>query len=384
MSFDGGVARPAPDPGRLPDGHGYGDLVTTIRWGVLAPGRIARSFAADLALVPDAELVATGSRDLARAERFASEFGGAAYGSYEALVADPSVDVVYVASPHSLHDAHARLALEAGKAVLCEKPMTLDGDSTAALFEEAAARGLFLMEAMWSACHPTIRKLQALLAAGQHGSARQVHADLGFVVPGASGGGDTTDRLLDPALGAGALLDMGIYPLTFAYLLLGEPERLTAVANLSASGIDLDIAMAGLYQGGATAALTASMTSQSPRTASVATELGRFDLPRGFHHPAGITWTSYEEGDGVSQQRLEQFGNEKSHVVIPVLAMCRVIGLRRKRTFRSFQVMPSLRKPSLYSVHGYRNFSVPRPAKAQINEIIQNRATTLVSGQPSF
>jgi predicted dehydrogenase len=272
----------------------------TIRWGVLAPGRIARQFALDLAMVPDAELAATGSRSLERATGFAAEFGGRAHGSYEALVADPEVDVVYVASPHALHEEHARLALEAGKPVLCEKPMTIDAAATAALFDLAADRGLFLMEAMWTACHPTIRKLLALLGDGEHGTARQVHADLGFVVPGAFGDGDQSDRLLDPALGAGALLDMGIYPLTLAHLVLGEPERLTAAGHLSPTGIDLDIAIAGRYPGGATAALTASMTSQSPRTASVATEIGRFDLPRGFHHPARIRWTSYWEPDGVS------------------------------------------------------------------------------------
>jgi predicted dehydrogenase len=270
----------------------YGGVMDTIRWGVLAPGRIARSFVTDLALVPDAELVASGSRSLDRATQFADEFGGRAHGSYEDLVNDPEVDVVYVASPHTLHDEHTRLALDAGKPVLCEKPMTLDGDTTAALFEEASARGLFLMEAMWSACHPAVRTLLRLLAAGDHGTPRQVYADLGFVVEA-----DQSDRLFDPALGAGALLDMGIYPLTFAHLVLGEPERLSAVANLSASGIDLDIAIAGLYAGGATAALTSTMTAVSPRTATVATELGHFDLPRGFHHPKGFQWTPYDDGE---------------------------------------------------------------------------------------
>ncbi len=266
-----------------------------IRWGVLAPGRIAHSFASDLLLVPDGELVATGSRDLGRAEAFAAEYGGVAHGSYEALVADPDVDVVYVASPHALHAEHTRLALAAGKAVLCEKSMTLDAASTEALFAEAADRGLFLMEAMWSACHPMLRTLLALLATGDYGTPRQVQADLGFVVEA-----DPSDRLLDPDLGAGALLDMGIYPLTFATLVLGEPEQLTAVAHLSPRGIDLNLAVSGLYPGGAVAAMTSSMTSHSPRSASVSTETGRFDLPRGFHHPARIQWTSYETEEGSS------------------------------------------------------------------------------------
>lgn len=174
--------------------------------------------------------------------------------------------------------------------------MTMDAASTQALFAEAADRGLFLMEAMWMACHPTIRTLLRLLRDGGYGTPRQVHADLGFVVEG-----EPTDRLLDPALGAGALLDMGIYPLTLAHLVLGEPEQLEAVAGISATGIDLDVAIAGRYAGGATAALTASMTSQSPRTASVATELGRFDLPRSAHHPSRVLWTSYAEPEGVAE-----------------------------------------------------------------------------------
>jgi predicted dehydrogenase len=263
----------------------------TIGWGVLGPGRIARSFAADLRLVPEGRLVATGSRDEGRASAFAEEHGGRAHGSYEALVADPEVDVVYVATPHSLHDEHTRMALEAGKAVLCEKPMTLDAASTTALFAEAAERGLFLMEAMWMACHPTIRTLLRLLGAGDHGTPRQVHGDLGFVVRV-----EPTDRLMDKALGAGALLDMGIYPLTLAHLVLGEPERLVGVADLSPTGVDLDIAISGLYAGGATAALTASMTSQSPCAASVATDVGLFELPRPAHHPERLRWTSQALG----------------------------------------------------------------------------------------
>jgi predicted dehydrogenase len=204
--------------------------------------------------------------------------------------------VVYVASPHVGHAEHTRLALAAGKHVLCEKPMTLDAASTTALFEEAAERGLFLMEAMWMACHPNIRKLLSLLRDGQHGTARQVHASIGFVAPP-----DPEGRLVNPALGGGSLLDMGIYPLTFAHLVLGEPERLTAVANLSPGGIDLDISVAGLYPDGATAALTATLTSHASVTATVSTEVGRFDLPRPFYSPGPIRWTSYWTSEGATE-----------------------------------------------------------------------------------
>jgi predicted dehydrogenase len=262
--------------------------VDSIGWGVLGPGRIARVFARDLLLVPDARLVATGSRSRERATAFADELGGTAYGSYEELVADPAVDVVYVASPHSLHAEHTMLALEAGKHVLCEKPMTLEAATSQELFDAARERGLFLMEAMWMATNPVIRTMCRLLRAGEHGTPRQVHADLGFLVQT-----DPTDRLVDPALGGGALLDMGIYPLTLAHLVLGEPESLVGVANV-VGGIDLDVCVAGRYAGGATAALTASMTAQSPRTATVATDTGCFHLPRDFHAPTRVQWVAHD------------------------------------------------------------------------------------------
>jgi predicted dehydrogenase len=264
---------------------------STIGWGVLGPGRISHSFAADLRLVPDARLAAVGSRSPERAQSFADQYAGPdgvrAHGSYEELVSDPAVDVVYVASPHALHEEHTMLALEAGKHVLCEKPMTLDAASTERLFAAARERGLFLMEAMWMATNPVVRTVLRLLASGEHGRPIQVHADLGFPVRT-----DPTDRLLDPALGGGALLDMGIYPLTLAHLVLGEPESLVAVAALAESGIDLDVAIAGRYAGGATAALTASMTAQSPRTATIATDTGCFHFPREFHAPTRVRWES--------------------------------------------------------------------------------------------
>jgi predicted dehydrogenase len=263
--------------------------VDSIGWGVLGPGRIAREFARDLLLVPDARLVATGSRSHDRAAASADELGGAAYGSYDELVADPAVDVVYVASPHSLHAEHTMLALEAGKHVLCEKPMTLEAATTQELFDAARERGLFLMEAMWMATNPVVRTVLRLLAEGEHGRALQVHADMGFPVHA-----DPTDRLLDPALGGGALLDMGIYPLTLAHMALGEPESLVGAAALAESGIDLAVAIAGSYANGATAALTATMTAQSPRTATIATELGCFHFPRDFHVPERVRWEAHD------------------------------------------------------------------------------------------
>lgn len=263
------------------------EAAPTVGWGVLAPGRIAHAFAADLALVPEGRLVATGSRSRERAEAFAEAYGGTAYGSYAELVADDAVDVVYIASPHSLHTDHVRLCLDAGKAVLCEKPLTLTGPEAEALLAEARARGVFAMEAMWTACHPLVRHVLDLLASGEYGEVRQLRADLGFVVRTSD-----DDRLLDPSLGASALLDMGIYPLTLARLVLGAPEELAATATLSERGIDLAVAIAGRYPGGATAALTATMTAYSPRSASIATDRGRFEFPENFHSPTHVDWLS--------------------------------------------------------------------------------------------
>ncbi|MGA8208992.1 MAG: Gfo/Idh/MocA family oxidoreductase [Nocardioidaceae bacterium] len=272
-------ARPLP-PGR------------PVRWGVVATGKIAHAFVGDLALLPDCEVVAVASRRQETADAFAAEHAvAAAYADYRWLVEDPAVDVVYVASPHALHREHVERALEAGKAVLCEKPLTLTAADARHLAGLARERGLFLMEAMWMRCHPLVRRLRQLVGTGALGEVRQVRADLGFVVDRPA-----TDRLLDPALGGGALLDMGIYPLTFASLFLGEPAHVAATAALSPAGVDLDVAMALRYDSGALASLTASMTSWSPRTASVATDLGRLDLPAPFHHPEHARWTA-ADGD---------------------------------------------------------------------------------------
>jgi predicted dehydrogenase len=268
-------------------------MAAEIRWGILATGKIAHSFARDLALVPGARLAAVGSRRPESAQTFAEQYGaGAAYGSYEELVADPDVDVVYIATPHALHLDNARLCFEAGKHVLCEKPLTLDTADAQEMVRLAGEHDRFLMEAMWTACHPVIRELRTRLAAGEFGAPRHVHAELGFRV---DAGPD--DRMLDPALGASALLDMGIYPLIFAHLMLGPAQRLTATADLSDRGIDLDVAIAGRYPAGALATMTASMTSYSSRRAEIATDRGRIHLDD-FHHPSKAVFTPYGAGPG--------------------------------------------------------------------------------------
>ncbi|MEX0426558.1 Gfo/Idh/MocA family protein [Nocardioides sp. DS6] len=268
-----------------------------IRWGILATGKIAHSFATDLLLVPDARLTAVGSRRLPAAEEFAAAYDARgpvrAHGSYEDLVADPEVDVVYIASPHGLHLEHARLALEAGKHVLCEKALTLNVTEAEEMIALARQHDRFLMEAMWTACHPVVRKLQEGLREGRFGTPRLLHAELGFVVSA-----DASNRMFDPTLGASALLDMGIYPLTFAHLLFGEAESLTAQADVretDAGSFDVDIVMTGKYAGGVLATMNSSMSSWSSRAAAIATDRGRIELAD-FHHPTRAVFTEYAVG----------------------------------------------------------------------------------------
>jgi predicted dehydrogenase len=268
-----------------------------VRWGVLATGKIATSFVRNLALLDECDVAAVGARRQESADAFAAEHGiDAAYGDYRALVEDPAVDVVYVATPHSLHREHVELAFDAGKPVLCEKALTLTAGDAERLVARARAENLFFMEAMWMRCVPMIRRLRQLVDTGVLGQVRQLRADLGFVVDKAP-----TDRLLDPALGGGALLDMGIYPLTFASLFLGEPSTITATAALSEAGVDLNLAIGLGYESGAIASLTSTMTAWSPRSASIATERGRLDVPPPFHHPTTVTWTPLDGDPDVAE-----------------------------------------------------------------------------------
>ncbi|MFD9126693.1 Gfo/Idh/MocA family protein [Kitasatospora sp. NPDC059571] len=256
----------------------------TIRWGILATGGIAASFTEDLAAVEGAEVFAVASRTEASARAFADRFGvPRAYGSWAQLAADPEVDVVYVATPHAGHRDAAALMLGAGKAVLCEKPFTLNAAQTAELVGLARKRELFLMEAMWTYLDPTVRRIAELVADGALGEVRVVQADFGF--PAAF---DPAHRLWDPAAGGGALLDLGVYPVAFAQLLLGEPESVQAVAALTPQGVDANTAVVLGHASGATALLGCSLVAQSGQRASVQGSAGRIEIERDFFHPEGF------------------------------------------------------------------------------------------------
>ncbi|MES9505337.1 Gfo/Idh/MocA family oxidoreductase [Streptomyces sp. NPDC000609] len=254
----------------------------TVRWGVLATGGIAAAFTEDLRSMPDMEVVAVASRTDASAQEFAQRFGiPRAYGSWAGLAADEEVDVVYVATPHSAHREAAALCLEAGKHVLCEKAFTLNAREADELVKLARDRGLFLMEAMWTYCNPVVRRMTELVRDGAIGEIRSVQADFGLAGPFGPG-----HRLRDRALGGGALLDLGVYPVSFAHLLLGEPDRVQADAVLSPEGVDLHTAMVlGWSEAGASALLNCSIVADTPQTAAVTGTKGRIEFPRGFFYP---------------------------------------------------------------------------------------------------
>src|SRR5919206_447024 len=190
-----------------------------VRWGILATGGIAAAFAADLVDLPDAEIAAVASRRRESAQAFAERFGAArAYGDWESLAADPDIDVVYVATPHAAHRAAAGLCLTAGRNVLCEKAFTLNVREAQELVALARERGSFLMEAMWMYCNPLVRRLKRMVDDGAIGEVRHVQADFGLAGPF-----PPSHRLRDPLQGGGSLLDLGVYPVSFAQLLLGEP-----------------------------------------------------------------------------------------------------------------------------------------------------------------
>jgi predicted dehydrogenase len=256
-----------------------------IRWGILATGAIARAFVSDLALLPDAEVTAVGSRSQEAAERFAAAHGiPRAHGRWEALAADPDVDVIYVATPHSAHHAAALTCLRAGKAVLCEKPLTLNLAQAEELAETARSNGVFLMEAMWMRFFPAMHTICGLIADGTIGDVTAVQADFGL-----SGSFDVTHRLRAPELGGGALLDLGVYPVTFAHIMLGAPDRIESWAQLTPEGVDENTGMILGYPSGALAALTCSLVGDTPRTAAITGTRGRIELPRDFYRPAGFT-----------------------------------------------------------------------------------------------
>jgi predicted dehydrogenase len=288
-------------------------MVDRIRWGIAGTGGIAAAFARDLALLPDAEIVAVGSRTQASADAFADRFGAAhRHVGYAALAADPDVDAVYVAVPHTGHHEATLAAVAGGKAVLCEKPFSLNAAEAGQMVAAARAAGTFLMEAMWVRFLPHFALLRKLIADGRIGEVRSVVADRGDILSA-----DGNHRVLNLSLGGGALLDLGVYPVSLASMVTGGrlPDRVEAVAAFAATGADAHTSIVLGYPGGAHAVITTTLDSRTPNAVSVTGTEGRIVLPRAWGRTSPVELTRLDgtvestelphEGHGLRHQAAE-------------------------------------------------------------------------------
>ena len=282
-----------------------------ICWGIVGTGKIASSFAEGLRSAPDAELVAVGSRSGESADAFGDRHSiPHRHDSYEALAGDPAVDVTYIATPHTLHFQNARLCLEAGKPVLCEKPFTINTREARELVQLARRKSLFLMEAMWTRFLPAIRQLNQLLAAGVVGDVWLMAADFGKRFEY-----DPGSRLFAPDLGGGALLDLGVYPVSLASMVFGPPARITSMAHLGPTGVDEQSSVLLGYEQGRLAVLYASMQVTSPDEATILGSDGYIRIHSPMHAPdrlsvfkSGIREQVLQfpiEGNGLHYEALE-------------------------------------------------------------------------------
>lgn len=263
-----------PDPSDAP----------AIRWGVLAPGGIAHDWTAALHARTASRVVAVGSRSIERAQAFAAEFGvERAHGSYESLVADEGIDAVYIASPHSAHHDLALLALDAGKPVLVEKAFTRNAAEATAVVETARTHGLLAVEAMWTRFLPHIDVVRRCVEDGLLGEVRAVEADHGQqLYPGGP------QRLADPALAGGALLDLAIYPISFAHLVLGAFTAIQATGTLIETGVDAGETIAVTGPQGAIGTLFSTMLAKTPCSASISGTEARLEIDGWFYQPSTV------------------------------------------------------------------------------------------------
>lgn len=276
----------------------------TIKWGILGPGGIARKFAEDLQYADNASAVAVGSRTKDNAVRFAEQFGIArAYGSYEELVNDSEVDIIYIATPHPSHKEHIMMTLRAGKAVLCEKPFTINAAEAEEAASYARENKLFMMEAMWTRYLPAIVQVKSWLNEGKIGDVLSLQADFGFRLPW-----NPAHRLLDPQLGGGALLDVGIYPVSFASFVFGcQPTTIHSIGQMGETGVDERFSLLFGYEGGRTASLNGSVRLQMRNNALILGTKGSIFIPD-FFMAKQATLSVYGEAEQTFTYKGPTFG----------------------------------------------------------------------------
>jgi predicted dehydrogenase len=249
------------------------------RWGIIGPGKIAKKFASAIPLAGNAVLHAVASNNAQRAQEFAQTHSAAkCYDNYEALVNDPDIDAIYIATPHAFHTENALLCLNHSKPVLCEKPMALNRKQVQQMLDASQKNNTFLMEAMWSRFLPHIQRVLELLQQGSIGAVKHVRADFGFYTPF-----DPNSRLFNMALGGGSVLDIGVYPLALCLAVLGKPDQITATGKLAPTGADETCLAVLQYDNGATASAFSTVDTYTSLTAEIGGTEGTITIPTAWY-----------------------------------------------------------------------------------------------------
>jgi predicted dehydrogenase len=259
--------------------------MSSIRFGIIGPGKIANRFATSFENVTGGKVYAIASRDLAKARAFADTYKAEkSYGSYEELLNDPNVDAIYIATPHPFHYEQTLLCLNAGKPVICEKPLALNYKQASEMITTAKKNNVFLMEAMWSRFFPATKKTLELVQSGIIGEVKYVQADFGFAAPV-----DLNNRVYNLSLGGGAQLDVGVYPLFLALVLLGRPDQIKAISQLASTGADTTTGALLSYKNGSIAHILSSIVTDSPKQADIMGTKGRIIMQSPWHKSQQIT-----------------------------------------------------------------------------------------------
>lgn len=251
-----------------------------VKWGILGPGNIAHSFSEGLKALNDVELTAVASRSIERSKKFAEKFGiKKAFGSYEEMIEDKEIDAIYIATPHNAHMKWAQKCIENGKAVLCEKPITINSHETYELIKSARENNVFLMEAMWSRFLPAASKLREILSSKVIGEVRMLKADFGY-----RSEVDPNSRLYNLELAGGALLDVGVYCVSLASMILGsEPKNINASAHIGVTGVDEQNSIILSYENGSMAVLTSAISTDTVNDAWIYGTKGYIHIPEFYH-----------------------------------------------------------------------------------------------------
>jgi len=259
--------------------------VEKVRWGILGTGAIAKQFVQGLRFVPEAEVFAVGSRSRASAQEFADKKGiPRRHASYDDLASDPDVDVVYIATPHPFHAENATLCLEAGKAVLCEKPFCVNAAEAERVVGLARKKRLFIMEGMWTRFFPLMEEVRRLVSEGAIGEVRMLNVDFGFRADL-----DPASRLFDPKLGGGALLDVGVYCVSFASMILGRPSGSVGLSHLGETGVDEQASVVMEHEGGRLANLSIGIRTTTPQEATIMGTEGYIRIHTPWWRPTSMT-----------------------------------------------------------------------------------------------